>query len=132
MVDWLGARTALGLAIAMTAGAAAAQTWTPASELIGLPIQVTTAGVTNTLYFDPGGALRIFTPAGNMASGTWTAADGQLCMLVGGQRECIPYNGPFEAGAPKHLTSSCGAAEVWVLQPSGTPPASGQGSTHKR
>ena len=37
----------------------------PGAELIGQPIQVTTNGVTNIVYLDPGGSLRILTPASN-------------------------------------------------------------------
>jgi hypothetical protein len=125
-------RVAVGSALATLAGAALAQDWTPASELVGQPIRVTTVGVTNTLYLDPGGALRIFTPKGNMASGTWTAANGQLCLLVGGQRECVPYPRPFQAGTPNVLTSSCGATETWLVPTVNSAPASGSPSTGKR
>jgi hypothetical protein len=132
MAGWTLVRGLAAIATAATAGSAVAQAWTPASELVGQPLQVTTAGVTNTLYLDPGGALRIITPGGNAAEGTWTVANGQLCLLVGGQRECIPYAGAFQPGTPNRLTSSCGAAEIWLLPAAGTPPSSGQASAHKR
>ena len=51
-------RAGAGLAI-LTAipGAAFAQAaWSPGSEIVGQPIQVTTNGTTNTLYLDQGGA----------------------------------------------------------------------------
>jgi hypothetical protein len=69
-------RVAVGLTVATTLPAAAlAQAgWTPAAEIIGQPVQVTTNGVTNTVYLDPGGQLRIMTPGGNTVPGTWTAA----------------------------------------------------------
>lgn len=134
MKSSVAVRVAIGSALAMTTVAAQAQDWTPASELVGQPIQVTTVGVTNTLYLDPGGALRIFTPKGNMATGTWTAMNGQLCLLVGGQRECVPYPRPFQAGTPNVLTSSCGATETWLVQSTNPAPApaSGASSTLKR
>lgn len=111
------ARYAVGLiAGAMLPAAAMAQAWTPGSEIIGQPIQVTTNGVTNTVYLDPGGQLRIMTPGGATVPGTWTAANGQLCIGVGGAQECVPYGAPFQAGQAQTLTSSCGAAETWLAQ----------------
>jgi hypothetical protein len=119
-------RGVVGIAIATCLGGTAfAQTWSPASEIIGQPIQVTTNGVTNTLYLDPGGTLRIMTPGGNTVPGTWTAANGQLCITNGSAQECVPYSGPFQAGAPMTLTSSCGAAETWLAQSTNAPPAQG-------
>src|SRR5690348_17856607 len=123
MKSWYLARTVFGLTIAMTAGAAFAQAWTPGSEVVGQPIQVTTNGVTNTVYLDPGGQLRIMTPGGNTVPGTWTAANGQLCLAVGGPQECVPYAAPFQAGTPETLASSCGASETWLAQNTNQPPA---------
>ena len=80
--------------------------WAPGSEVIGQPIQVTTNGVTNTVFLDAGGQLRIITPGGNTVPGMWTAANGQLCMNVNGVQECVPYSDPFQAGQPKSVTSS--------------------------
>ena len=53
-------RTGLALtSIAALPGAALAQAaWTPASEIVGQPVQVTTNGVTNTVYLDPAGTAR--------------------------------------------------------------------------
>lgn len=116
-------RAAIGMAAgAMLPAAAMAQPWTPGVEVIGQPIQVTTNGVTNTVYLDPGGQLRVMTPGGNTVPGTWTAANGQLCIGVGGGQECIPYAGPFQAGQPMALTSSCGANETWLAQSTNAPP----------
>ena len=116
-------RAAIGLAAgAMLPAAAMAQPWTPGVEVIGQPIQVTTNGVTNTVYLDPGGQLRVMTPGGNTVPGTWTAANGQLCIGVGGGQECIPYAGPFQAGQPLALPSSCGANETWLAQSTNAPP----------
>jgi hypothetical protein len=117
------ARTVVGAAVMATASTAFAQAWAPGSELVGQPIQVTTNGVTNTLYLDPGGSLRIMTPSGSVIPGTWTAANGQLCIGNGTGQECVPYSGPFQAGTPMALTSSCGAAETWLAQSTNGPPA---------
>ena len=118
-------RVAIGLAAGtMIPAAAMAQM---ATEVIGQPIQVTTNGVSNTVYLDPGGALRIMTPGGSTVPGTWTAANGQLCLAVGGGQECVPYAQPFQAGQPLTLNSSCGATETWLAQSTnGPPPAQGE------
>jgi hypothetical protein len=99
-----------------------AQPWAPGTEVIGQPIQVTTNGVTNTVYLDPGGQLRVLTPGGNAVPGTWTAANGQLCIAVGGGQECVPYASPFQAGQPLTMTSSCGASETWLAESTNAPP----------
>lgn len=120
-------RAAVGLTIMTAApGVAFAQAWVPGSEVVGQPIQVTTNGVTNTVYLDPGGTLRIMTPGGNTVPGTWTAANGQLCIGAAGAQECVPYAGPFQAGQPLTLTSSCNAAETWLAQSTNAPPTEGQ------
>lgn len=121
-------RSAVGVTVAvMLPAAAMAQAgWTPGAEVIGQPIQVTTNGVTNTVYLDPGGQLRIMTPGGSTVPGTWTAANGQLCIGIGGPQECVPYAGPFQAGAPVTLTSSCGASESWLAESTNAPPAQGE------
>lgn len=117
-------RTAVGVAVGaiLPAAAFAQAAWTPASEVVGQPIQVTTNGVTNTVYLDPGGQLRIVTPGGNTVPGTWTASNGQLCLGLGGAQECVPYASPFQPGAPLTLTSSCGASETWLAQNTNQPP----------
>ena len=121
MKSWYLARTVFGVTIAMTAGAAFAQAWTPGSELVGQPIQVTTNGVTNTVYLDPGGSLRIMTPGGNTVPGTWTAANNQLCLGVGGAQECVPYDGAFQPQQPKTMTSSCNSVQTWLAQSTNNP-----------
>jgi hypothetical protein len=115
-------RASLGFLIAGAFPAAAMAQWAPGSEVIGQPIQVTTNGVTNTVYLDPGGQLRILTPGGNTVAGTWSAANGQLCLGVGGAQECVPYAQPFQAGAPLTMTSSCGASETWLAESTNAPP----------
>jgi hypothetical protein len=122
------ARAAAAITIAAAApGIAFAQgAWTPGSEIVGQPITVTTNGVTNTVYFDAGGTARIVTPNGNTVPGTWSAANGQLCLGANGAQECVPYNGPFQPSQPQTLTSSCGAAETWLAQATNQPPSQGQ------
>jgi len=117
-------RATVGLAIAgMVPAAAMAQAaWTPGSEVVGQPIMVTTNGVTNTVYLDAGGQLRIITPGGNTVAGTWTAANGQLCLSVGGPQECVPYTAPFQGATPVTLTSSCNVTETWLAQMTNPPP----------
>jgi hypothetical protein len=123
----LFAKVAVGLTIAtaLPGGAFAQAGWTPGAEVLGQPIQVTTNGTTNTIYLDPGGSLRIITPGGNTVPGTWSAANGQLCLGANGAQECVPYSGPFMAGQPQTLTSSCNAASTWLAQ-STNQPAQGQ------
>jgi hypothetical protein len=131
MKSWYLARAVFGVTIATTASAALAQ-WTPGSEVVGQPIQVTTNGVTNTVYLDPGGSLRIMTPGGNTVPGTWTAANGQLCISNGTAQECVPYTGPFQAGVPMALTSSCNASETWLASSTDAPPPPTQGQRGER
>jgi hypothetical protein len=114
-------RMATSLSVVL-AGSASAQTWTPTSEIVGQPIQVTTNGVTNTVYLDQGGGARLMTPAGNTVSGTWTAANGQLCLINGAAQECWPYSSPFQAGHAVTLTSSCNATSTWLAASTNTPP----------
>ncbi|HEX3424307.1 MAG TPA: hypothetical protein VHS33_13035 [Sphingomicrobium sp.] len=123
MKSCLLVRSGIGIAVGLIPAAALAQAgWTPGVEVIGQPIQVTTNGVTNTVYLDPGGQLRVMTPGGQTIPGSWTAANGQLCLSVAGRQECVPYSGPFQAGAPTTLTSSCGASETWLAQATNAPP----------
>ena len=118
-------RAAAGLTL-MTAlpGVAFAQA---ATEIIGQPIQVTTNGVTNTVYLDAGGTARIMTPGGNTVPGTWTAANSQLCLNNGSAQDCWPYTAPFQAGQPVTLTSSCNSTSTWLAaSTNGPPPPAGQ------
>ena len=125
------ARMAIGLmTVAAFPGAALAQGWTPAAEIVGQPVSVTTNGVTNTVTLSPGGQVAIASPGGTIVNGTWTAANGQLCLSNGAAQECVPYAGPFQAGTPMTLTSSCGATDTWLAAstnaPPPPPPSSGQ------
>jgi hypothetical protein len=103
-----------------------AQSWVPGSEIVGQPITVTTNGVSNTVYLDPGGTARIMTPGGNTVAGTWTAANGQLCLTNGAAQECFPYATPFQAGTPVTLASSCGSTSSWLASSTNAPPAQGE------
>jgi hypothetical protein len=96
--------------------------WTPGSEVVGQPIQVTTNGVTNTVYLDSGGAARILTPGGNTVPANWTAANSQLCLTKAGAQECWPYSAPFRAGTPVTVTSSCNASSTWLAASTNAPP----------
>jgi hypothetical protein len=117
---------ALALMAALPA-AAFAQAATPGAEIIGQPLLVTTNGVSNTIYLDAGGTARIVTPGGSVVAGTWTAANGQLCLGNGSAQECWPYATPFQAGQPVTLTSSCNATSTWLAaQTNGAPPVRGQ------
>jgi hypothetical protein len=103
-----------------------------ATEVIGQPIQVTTNGVTNTVYLDAGGTARIMTPGGNTVPGTWTAANGQLCLSNGAAQECFPYTAPFQAGQPVTLTSSCGQNSTWLAASTNAPPPPPSGQRGER
>ena len=102
--------------------------WAPGSELIGQSVQVETNGITNTVYFDPAGVARIQTPGGNSVPGTWTAANGQLCLTTGGAQECWPYAQPFQAGQQVTLTSSCNSASRWTALGTNQAPPVQQGA----
>jgi hypothetical protein len=123
------ARAGIGLA-AMIAlpGVALAQT---GAEIIGQPIQVTTNGVTNTVYLDPGGSARIVTPGGNTTAGSWTAGNGQLCLTAGAGHECFPYASAFQAGQPVTLTSSCGQSSTFLASATNAPPPAPSGAPER-
>jgi hypothetical protein len=101
--------------------------WAPGSEIVGQSVQVETNGVTNTVYFDAGGTARIQTPAGRIVPGTWSAANGQLCLSTGGPQECWPYAQAFQAGQQITLTSNCNAASRWTALGTNQPPPVQQG-----
>jgi len=113
-------RLAVGVAALIALpGTALAQA---ATEIVGQPVQVTTNGVTDTVVLNPGGQATITSPGGTAVNGTWTAANGQLCLSNGTAQECWPYNGPFQAGQPMTLTSSCNATSTWLAASTNTPP----------
>ena len=115
----LGVRTVALAALLALPSIALAQ---DGSEIIGQPLQVTTNGITNTVYLDPGGTARILTPGGNMVPGNWSIANGQLCLSAAGAQECWAYTAPFQAGQPLTLASSCNQSSTWLAQSTNTPP----------
>jgi hypothetical protein len=122
-MNFASVRIIAGLASLTLSGAALAQS---AVEIVGQPVQVTTNGVTNTVYLDPGGTSRILTPGGNTVPGTWTAASGQLCLSASGATECWPYASPFQAGQPMTLTSSCNSTSTWLASATNGAPRGGE------
>ncbi len=110
------------IATALPVAAFAQTGWTPGSEIVGQPVQVTTNGVTNTVYLDAGGTARIMTPGGQAVPANWTAANGQLCLANGTANECWPYGSPFQAGNAVTLTSSCNATSTWLAASTNAPP----------
>ena len=116
-------KIAAGWAVLALPGTALAQAgWTPGSEIVGQPIQVTTNGVTNTVTLAPGGQAQMVSAGGRAVAGTWTAANGQLCLSNGAAQECWPYAAPFQAGQPVTMTSSCNSASTWLAASTNTPP----------
>ncbi|MGH6658223.1 MAG: hypothetical protein ACREBK_05860 [Sphingomicrobium sp.] len=116
----LFARGAIAIAASILSTAALAQQ--PLAEVFGQPVQVTTNGITNTLYFDANGTVRIVTPNANVVQGTWTFSNGNLCIMTGAAQECWPYNAPFQAQQPQTLASSC-STSTWVAQATNPGPA---------
>ena len=124
MKSLLVARVTVGMVAAGISAAALAQpAWTPGAEIVGQPVQVTTNGVTDTVALSPGGQATITSPGGTVVNAAWSAANGQLCLVNGPARECVPYAGPFQAGQPMTLTSTCGASETWLAASTNAPPA---------
>jgi len=108
--------------LSLSAAAFAQAGWTPGSEVIGQPIQVTTNGATSTVYLDSGGSARLVSAGGRTVPGSWTATGGQLCLNNGTAQECWPYASPFRAGVPETLTSSCNATSSWLAASTNAPP----------
>jgi hypothetical protein len=116
-------------ALAVPATAVVAQTgWVPGSEIAGQTVQVQTNGVVNSIMFNADGTAMITTPSGTSVPGTWSAANGMLCLSANGGQECWPYARPFMAGQQMALTSSCQQVSTFtpfsVNQP--MPPMSGE------
>ena len=99
--------SAVGAAVAVPLGAAAAQAWSPGAEIVGQTVQVQTQGVVNSVYFSPDGTATITTPSGTTVPGTWSVANNMLCLGAGGAQECWPYSQPFQPGVQVALTSDC-------------------------
>jgi hypothetical protein len=114
--------TALAGATMLIAPAAVLAQWVPGSEIVGQTVQVQTNGITNSVYFGPGGQATITTPGGRVIPGTWNTGNGQLCLNAAGASECWPYASAFQAGQPVTLTSSCNATSQWLANSTNQPP----------
>lgn len=119
----ISARLALAVGLLACSGAAAAQSWTPGSEIVGQTVQVDTNGVVNNITFNPDGSATITTPSGRALPATWTASGSQLCLATGGPAQCFPYAQAFQAGQPVTLTSNCNATSRWLATSTNQPPA---------
>jgi hypothetical protein len=111
--------------VAVSLGApltAAIAQWSPGSEIVGQSVQVETNGIVNTVAFDQGGTARIMSPGGNVVQGTWTAANGQLCLQAGAGQECWPYQSAFQPGRQVTLVSSCNVTSRWLANATNNPP----------
>ena len=113
---------AVSVAALLAAPTAAVAQWIPGAEITGQSVQVETNGVVNTVHFDAGGSARIVSPNGTVVPGTWSAANGQLCLAAGGGQECWPYTQAFLAGQSVQLTSSCQTTSTWLAQNTNVPP----------
>ena len=115
-------RVALCAGLLACGGAAAAQGWTPGSEIVGQTVQVETNGVVNNITFNPDGTASIASPSGQVVPANWTATGNRLCLMAGGQTECFPYAQAFQAGQPISVTSSCNATSRWLASSVNQPP----------
>ena len=112
--------TGLGGILLMTAfvpaSASAAQMATPTgAEIAGHGVRVEANGVTNTVYFDPGGTARIVTDSGREVQGSWAVQNQMLCLTAAtGARECWPYQARFQTGQAVVATSDCGVTSRWT------------------
>ena len=123
--------TVFAIALGLPAAVHAQAGWTPGAEVVGLPVQVTTNGVTNTVVLSPGGQAQISSSGGTVVNGTWTAANGQLCLGNGVAQECFPYAAPLQAGQPVTVTSSCNATSTWLAASTNQPPPAQRGERGK-
>lgn len=111
----------LCLTLVPLSGAAAQSAWVPGYEITGHSVAVDTAGVRNTVYFDPGGTARIVTPSGREVAGNWTVANNQLCLSSGANNECWDYRSAFQTGVPVTLTSTCGSTSTLTANSTAMP-----------
>lgn len=115
----------------LVAPTAAAAQWVPGSEIVGQTVQVQKNGVTNSVLLGPGGQAQITTPGGSVIPASWSANNGQLCLMTGAAQECWAYNSAFQAGQPTTLTSSCGTS-TWLANSTNQPPPPAQSSAGER
>ncbi|WP_114226395.1 MULTISPECIES: hypothetical protein [Sphingomonas] len=116
------AKISVGLVALSLSGLAAAQSWTPGSEIVGQSVQVETNGVVNTVTFNADGTASIATPAGRLVPATWSGTGGKLCLTTGGATECFPYTHAFQAGQPVTATSDCNSTSRWLANAVNQPP----------
>lgn len=114
--------TALASAAVLIAPAAAVAQWVPGSEIVGQTVQVQTNGISNSVYFGPGGQATITTPGGTVLPATWSANGGNLCLSTGTAQECWPYANAFQPGQTVTLTSNCNATSSWLANSTNQPP----------
>lgn len=119
----IAARLTFGAGLLACGSIAAAQSWTPGSEIVGQTVQVETNGVVNNITFNADGTAAIATPGGRAIPATWTASGNQLCLTTGGPAECFPYAQAFQAGQPVTVTSSCNATSRWLATNTNQPAA---------
>lgn len=125
------ASTLVGAAMLVGSATAFAQ-WVPGSEIVGQTLQVNTNGVANSVYLGPGGQATITTPGGRAIPASWTANNGQLCLMNGAAQECWPYQAAFQPGQPVTLTSSCNATSQWLANATNQPPPPSQSTAGER
>lgn len=102
---------ALFASIGMT-GTANAQT---GAELRGATANVELpGGVVNTVQLNADGTATIQSATGQVVSGNWFVQNSMLCLQAGGERECWPYQTPFQNGQAYVLTSDCSVTSRWT------------------
>jgi len=120
------ALTALTAGLTLIAAAPAQAEWIPGAEISGQSLQAQTNGVTNRVDLLPGGIARISSPSGaTVVEGTWSAADGQLCLATAKGSDCYPYRAAFQAGQPVTLVSKCNVMTTFSAASVNLPPAPG-------
>ena len=103
------------IAISAFAGATPALAQQAMAEVIGQPIMVTTNGVSNTMYLEADGTVRVVTPNGSSVPATWAMQGQNLCLTAGGLTECWAYR-PLQAQQAQTWLSSCNSQSTWMAQ----------------
>ena len=118
--------TALTAGLSLLAAAPAQAAWVPGLEITGQSLQAQTNGITNRVDLLPGGIARISSPSGaTVLEGTWSAADGQLCLTTSKGSDCYPYRTAFQAGQPVTLISKCNVTTTFLAAAVNVPQAPG-------
>ena len=113
---------AVAAVVATFPAIAAAQAWSPGSEIVGQPVTVTANGVSDTVYLNADGSARIVTPGGMTVPASWTSSGGQLCLRTGAASDCWQPQAPLQAGQPVTWASNCNSATTWVASAVNSPP----------